>query len=134
MNRRSVVGPLAAVLAFLSLGGYCGPPRWVDRTGQVASPTVLKQTRGLEHCDWQAASFLHYRRESYVGDPEGVLPTGGTALSYEARADLPSDAVATGYREGDRELWTSLSVGRDAVYIVTPEGAERWPRLTAACI
>lgn len=122
------------MLIFLSLGGYCGPPRWVDRTGQVAPPAVLKEQRGPMHCEWDSASFLRYRGEAYVGDPEGVLPTGGTALSYEPRADLPSDAVATGYREGDRELWTSPSVGRDAVYIVTPDGAERWPRLTAGCI
>jgi hypothetical protein len=119
---------------FLSLGGYCGPPRWVNRTGQVASPEVLKQTRGLEHCGWEAASFLRYRNEWYVGDPEGVLPPGGTALPYDPGAVPPSDAVATGFREGDRELWTSMSVGRDAVFIVTPERVERWPRLTAVCL
>jgi hypothetical protein len=125
---------LAAVLIFLSLAGYCGPPRWVDRTGKVPPASVLKQTRGLEHCDWESTTLLRYRRVWYVRDPDGVLPAGGTALSYDPRSDLPPDAVDTGYREGDRELWTSPSVGRDAVYIVTSEGVERWPRFTAACM
>jgi hypothetical protein len=41
---------------------------------------------------------------------------------------MPADASATGLRSVDRELFTTPD--QDFVYIRTPAGIERWPRLT----
>jgi hypothetical protein len=39
---------------------------------------------------------------------------------------MPKDAVASGYKSVDRELFTAPN--KDFVYIRTPSGVERWPR------
>ena len=48
-------------------------------------------------------------------------------------APLPADAEPTGLRHGDREIWLSASEGSDAIYIVSPEVTQRWPRTEALC-
>jgi hypothetical protein len=47
---------------------------------------------------------------------------------YDAQTTLPEDAVATGYRSRDRELFTTPD--EQFVYVRTPAGVERWPRST----
>lgn len=95
---------------------------------------VLDETAGPEHCNWDSATFLHFRGEIYVRDLEGVFgPDDLAEGGYDPGAELPPGAVFTGFRERDRELWTSPLEGGAAVYVVTPDGVERWPRLLVGC-
>jgi hypothetical protein len=100
----------------------------------VASPSVLKEERGPEHCGWESATFLRYQRDWYVKDPQRALPPAEQPVGYTANAELPTDAVPTGFNSDGRELWISASTGGTAVFVVTPERTGRWPRLTAGCL
>jgi hypothetical protein len=57
-------------------------------------------------------------------------------VSFDADATLPTDATFTGWRDGDRELWAEPREGDGrptSVYVVSPDGVERWPRFDSAC-
>jgi hypothetical protein len=59
-----------------------------------------------------------------------------TTSSYDSNAELPDDAVDTGWRDGDRGLWVDASVdqfGPLNIYIVSDNGVERWPRFDGDC-
>ena len=49
-----------------------------------------------------------------------------SARESRPRAHLPADAVETGYRQGETQLW--MTPGEDFVYLVTGSTTERWPR------
>jgi len=109
------------------------------RNGHAVSTAELAASAGPNHCDWQSPTILtigwppgtvsqnagHSR--SYVRDPKGVV--GGT---YQQRllkdAQLPAGARPTGYKLGSIELYLNPADQDEAVYLVTPPGAERWPR------
>jgi hypothetical protein len=57
----------------------------------------------------------------YARDVDGSL---ATSPSFEAHATLPSDAIFTGWRDGNRQLWTDTTTV--SIYIVSPNGVERW--------
>ncbi len=128
-------------------GSYIGT--WYDVDG---NPTYSREGRGWylelhviegpEHCGWQSAALLRLAwplgsastggemaTRLYVRDPDGVLPTAGSA-PLDLAATLPEDAAYVGYHRGPWELWVSPSEVDDAVYLVAGEGAviERWPR------
>lgn len=95
--------------------------------------SILTDHRGAAHCDWESATFIRIDDRQYVRDPQGVLGTFGFLSTYSADAELPGDAAPTGYRHGDREIW---SIPDDtAIYVVSPDAAERWPGAaeTIAC-
>ena len=109
-----------------------------EMDGVVWSERVINLIVGPSHCDWQSSNFAHIgwplgheARDSsearqFIRDPLGLF---GDALvvPYEASAELPADAVFTGLRNGELELWLSRN-DEEAIYIVTGNGAERWPR------
>jgi hypothetical protein len=64
---------------------------------------------------------------SYVRDPEGVFGNAGLTAGFDADATLPDDAVDSGYRAGDAELWT-VPDDPSGIYIVAGDTVERWPR------
>lgn len=95
---------------------------------------VSEEVSESEHCGWQGIPFLYVRDGDgkislmYARDVDGVVHT---AQPFEAHATLPPDAVFTGWRDGNRELWTdapttSISDGASSIYIVSPSGVERW--------
>lgn len=104
---------------------------WTDRDGNRVPIHELTISRGLPaHCGWESASVIGFDMRSeqwtdYVRDPEGVL-TDWTRGSYAADVELPADAEDSGYRIDDWQLW--YAADRSAVYIVTPDDVERWPR------
>jgi hypothetical protein len=53
--------------------------------------------------------------------------------AFDAEADLPFDAKFTGYRDGQREMWVSVSDGGKYIYLVTGDDVERWPRVSVGC-
>lgn len=131
--------PLASVAsAFGPAPGYPGY-RW-SRDGREVGESELTTIAGPAHCHWDAATML------FIGWPPGtVAPTAATARMYvrdpqgvygppyrdrlDLHATLPGDATPTGYRLGAIELYLSPTDQDDAIYVVAPSGAERWPRV-----
>lgn len=121
----------------------CAPSEWgaqVDlgdgRTTWEHEETgrILVDIVGPGHCDWESARILHLEHEDgtvdrqYVRDPIGVFDEiPGFLDTYAEGVDLPDDATFSGYRnlDGD-ELW--FTPEDRAVYVVTADGIERWPR------
>ena len=79
---------------------------WSDAAGRPAPTTVIEGWTGPEHCDWQSMTFLNLGGATYVRDPRPEL-ADYFARPYQAHAELPADAVDSGFeRDGDR-LWLS---------------------------
>jgi hypothetical protein len=98
---------------------------WVDANGLPT--TAVRTVVGNAHCGWESTVwlFLDGDKRLYLRDPLGVLRKVSVGR-YLATTKLPGDAVATGLRSRDRELFTTPN--KDFVYIRTPAGVERWPR------
>jgi hypothetical protein len=129
--------PFSVGVAFDNPPAY--PGYQSTRKGQVVPTAELGASAGPNHCDWQSATILtigwplgtsaqnagHSR--SYIRDPKGVM-----AGTYKQRllkdAQVPATAKATGYKLGSIELYLSPADQDEAAYLVTPSGAERWPR------
>ena len=100
---------------------------WTDTDGERVPTSAVTSYQGPEHCDWQSVTFLHLDERQYLRDPEHRL-TSETAVPYDGDVDLPGDAVDTGYRRGDDELW--LSDDQTIAYLVTSNTVEAWPSTT----
>ena len=130
--------PFASVAsAFGPAPGYPGY-QW-SRDGRAATDEVTSIS-GSSHCGWQSATLL------FVGWPLGTRATSSAQTRMYVRdpdrvygaefrdrlvvhASLPPDARGTGYRVGQIELYLAPSDQDDAIYVVAPSGAERWPRV-----
>jgi hypothetical protein len=97
-------------------------------------PGPAEAYRGPEHCGWQGVAFMSVYTEDdredrqYVRDPEGVLHNGvrEPLAPFEDDADLPADAVDTGFRNEFYELW--LAADREYAYLVRGDDVEGWPQ------
>ena len=137
----STFGPLiglavvfALIAAFFVLRAVL-PSHWEPSgPGQPLWSDVSEVVSNAEHCGWQGIPFLYvsdsYGKISlmYARDVDGVVRT---APPFELHATLPPDAVFTGWRDGNRALWTDvpttgISYGTSSIYIVSPSGVERW--------
>ena len=93
---------------------------------------ILTDIEGPGHCEWQSARMLHVERggtmaKQYLRDPQGVFAGFGLLEDYAEDVKLPDDASDSRYRTTDGlELWFTES--DTALYVVTPQGIERWPR------
>lgn len=118
----------------LSYPGYT----WI-REGRPVDIRELGAIAGPDHCGWQRATMLQ------IGWPPGTVaetgaaarqyirdPLGAVSIRFRDRlvrnARLPADARPTGYRLGSIELYLASSDQDEAIYVVAPAGAERWPR------
>ena len=130
---------------FASVASAFGPApdhpgyRW-SRDGKEVGEFELTSIAGPSHCGWQTATMLFLgwppgstsltitQAHVYVRDPQGVLGS-----EYRDRlalhATLPADARPTGHRLGSIALFLSPGDQDEAIYVVAPSGAERWPRL-----
>ena len=101
-----------------------------DRVWANDAGLILRDMPGAAHCGWQQARLLHIgerdEMRQYIGDPLGIMPAGLLLESYDGDATLPAKATASGYRNGDLELWF-VPDGR-AVFVVGPDRVELWPR------
>jgi hypothetical protein len=110
------------------------------RAGRAVSPEEMDTIAGPSHCGWQSATMMFIvwppgsRTDNlipgrlYIRDPEGVY--GVPFRDRLARnVTLPADARATGYRLGAIEVYVSPSDQDEAIYVVSPRDAERWPRV-----
>jgi hypothetical protein len=131
--------PFASVAsAFDAPPGYPGYG-W-SRDGRSVGEFELTTIAGPSHCGWQSATLMFIgwpvgtaaptsgSARMYVRDPQGVYDTG-IRDRLVRNAKLPSHAKPTGYRLGPIELYLSPTDQDDAIYVVAPSGAERWPRV-----
>lgn len=109
------------------------------REGRPVNIRELGAIAGPDHCGWQRATMLQIgwppgtvaetgaAARQYVRDPHGVVHIRlREGLVMNAR--LPDDARPTGYRLGSIELYLAPADQDEAIYVVAPAGAERWPR------
>lgn len=104
--------PLSIELAF-----------WTNESG-TRLPTTTVDNR--EDC--YGGIRLRVEGRLFVADPGGsAYDPAELHGTYDPDADLPPDATDTGYRSGEREL--HVAADELAVFVVTPTGVERWPRV-----
>jgi len=101
-----------------------------DRVWANDAGLILRDMPGAAHCGWQQARLLYVgegvEMRLYIGDPLGIMPIDSLQERYDGDAALPADATASGYRNGDLELWF-VPDGR-AVFVVGSDRVELWPR------
>ena len=130
--------PLASVaIAFDSPPAYPGY-EWT-RDGKTVPREEIAAIAGPDHCGWQSATFLFIGwppgtfastaalARQYVRDPHGAI-NSSLRQRLAMNIDPPRDARPTGYRLGSIEIYLSPSDQDEAIYVVGPRGAERWPR------
>ena len=66
----------------------------------------------------------------YIRDPEGQVPG---ADAYRRNVRKPKDAISAGITNGWATIWTSRTLGEDAILVQVGPRFERWPRVTAGC-
>ena len=131
--------PFASVATAFDAGpGYPGYGWSRDEHG--VDGAELRTIAGPDHCGWQSATMLFIgwppgtaattsaSARMYVRDPQGVYGAD-TRERLVRNATLPRDAKPTGYRLGPLELYLAPSDQDEAIYVVAPSGAERWPRV-----
>jgi hypothetical protein len=101
---------------------------WLDAEGNRVPTSILTSFRGPEHCGWESVTYLSFAERHYLADPEDALRGTGMEVPYLADAELPADAVDTGYHLEGRHLW--LSLDESVAYIVDEDGVEAWPSPT----
>lgn len=108
-----------------------GPGRrvWANAEGLILTDIIAPA-----HCGWETARMLHVPDgdsfRQYIRDPLAVIGQASLLETYAADVDLPSDAVDSGYRSGELELW--FTPADTAAYVVRPDVVERWPRADPA--
>ncbi|WP_091763511.1 hypothetical protein [Blastococcus aurantiacus] len=102
--------------------------------------SVIRIYEGETHCDMDSALILeiHWPRDggsteraghSFVRDPEGVFAER-TVGSFVPDAELPDDAIPTGWENGPGvELW--LANDLSTAYAVDGDTVEAWPALSS---
>lgn len=101
---------------------------WFDEDDNRVPTSIIRSLRGAEHCGWQSATFLRFDGRQYLRDPRGVVDAPLTA-AFDPDAELPADAVATGYHRAGQTLW--LSGDGSVAYLVDDEQVEAWPALVS---
>lgn len=142
--RSSSENPRSLARVFDEVGSYPGKP-W-RKDGLEQTIRELSMAQGPEHCEWQRALFLggealiaprDMRGSLWTRDPDGVLTHfPQSKQGFLARADLPADAMATGFTQGAVELWTAPSDATEFVYLVNADDrsdVERWVRGGGGC-
>ena len=107
-----------------------------DRVWANEAGAILREQAGPAHCGWQEVRFLFIaegaQSRQYIGDPLGIMPAGTLDQPYDGDAALPDDATASGYRNGDLELW--FVPDERAVFVVGSDRVELWPRSDVGCM
>lgn len=95
-------------------------------------------------CGWEAVTMLvtgwppgtpinggtDFQEHRYVRDPRGEVPGAG---AYRRSVRPPRDAVSTGVTNGHATIWTSESLGENAILVQIGDRFERWPSTDAGC-
>jgi hypothetical protein len=109
-----------------------------ERGDRIPPPSEFRLYEGETHCDMDSALLLDMRwpldggstenaERLFVRDPEGVFAKN-TVESFDPDAELPDDAIPTGYEKGTGvELW--LANDLSTAYVVDSDTVEAWPAL-----
>ena len=109
-----------------------------ERGDRIPPSSEFRLYEGESHCDMTSALLLDMRWPldggnaqdadlSFVRDPEGVFAEE-TVESFDPDAELPDDAIATGYEKAyGVELW--LAKDLSTAYAVDGDTVEAWPAL-----
>jgi hypothetical protein len=98
---------------------------WSDREGRAVPTTTVESWTGPVHCAWQSMTFLELGKSTYVRRPRPELADYFTD-PYRAHADLPADALDTGFERNGQHLW--LSADERRAFVGTDDDVEVWPR------
>ena len=98
---------------------------WTDSDGHPVATTTIESWVGPEHCDWQSMTFLYLGKAVYVRDPQPELGDY-FAEPYDESAQLPADALPTGFERDGQRLW--LSPDKQRAFVGSAEHLEVWPR------
>lgn len=98
---------------------------WTDSLGRPMPTTTIESWRGPEHCDWQSMTFLYLGKAVYVREPQPEL-ADYFAEPYDGHAELPANAVDTGFQRDGERLW--LSPDEQRAFVGTEDDVELWPR------
>ncbi len=101
---------------------------WLDANGNRVPTSIITSARGAEHCDWDSVTFLTFEDRQYIRDPQGVLRNSGLVVPFDDNADIPDDAINTGYHRDGRQLWVSTDAS--IAYLVVGDRVEVWPTAT----
>ncbi len=119
---------LAAVVVAAALGvAGCGTSAQVW-TG--ADQTVTANP-GPRHCGTESVLFLSLGDQQYIYDPGSTIERQLLTSEPQKSVNLPADAVDSGLRHSDKEMW--LAANGDAIYVVSGDAvagdtAQKWPR------
>ncbi|MDT0277591.1 hypothetical protein [Blastococcus goldschmidtiae] len=109
-----------------------------ERGDRIPPSSDFRLYEGETHCDMDSALILDMRwpldggsaenaRRLFVRDPEDVFAEE-TVESFDPDAELPDDAMPTGYENGDGvELW--LAEDLSTAYALDGDAVEAWPAL-----
>lgn len=111
---------------------------WTSRDGCLVRIDVLAERTGAAHCGHQEARVIitgtpfGARQTSpqdarlYIRDPKGSYRDPELTRGFAPQAALPREAIDSGFRRGDLELWHTPE-DPSAIYLKSPSGVERWP-------
>jgi hypothetical protein len=98
---------------------------WLDAGADRVPTSIITSFRGAEHCGWESVTYLIYEDQQFISDPRGVM--GVTYMvPYDHDTELPADAIDTGYRLEDIELW--MSADGQVAYLAGSDRVEAWPK------
>lgn len=108
-----------------AVDGELGFEIWRDAEGRRVPIGTVRSSPGPEHCGWESATFLNVEGVGYVRDPDGVLQGITELAEFDGDAELPPDAIETGYELDSRSIW--LAADRSIAYVVESGRVEAWP-------
>jgi len=109
-----------------------GTEVWSDAAGHRVPTSRVQSSAGPAHCGWQDMTFLGLDGgdldggQTYVEHPDPAYYPDYFTVAYRRDADLPADAVDTGYERGGRHLWLAPDASR--AFVGTRSSVAVWPR------
>ncbi len=112
---------------------------WTDTEGCLLRIDIVAEWSGPEHCGWEKADVLivgqplgesHTSPDDtvhFVRDPAAVFGQPDLAAAYDPDASVPDNAIDSGFRRDGVSLW-HVPGDQSAVWFVSVDTAERWPR------
>ena len=98
---------------------------WLDADGNRVPTSIITSFPGADQCGWESVTYLIYEDEQFISDPRGVMDVP-YVVPYDDDTELLADAIDTGYRLEDRELW--MSADEQVAYLAGSDRVEAWPR------